>query len=400
MHGTPAACARAGHAERGLAERGLRVDPALAGDHQLGAGRAWRRSPVSSMTSSTPGRRARDRNRSAIAEQAEPRPTRRAGARRVALAAARRGLEPSAQPASRRSSSTDLVGRRALLGSVGRRRARRAEQRVRDVAGDPEVDVAQARVEPGQIDRRSPSRSRGSEGARGCPRPPSVVALPPMPRMSRADAGVERGPQELAGPDASGADRVALGRLSRDRPDASASSTTARPPSSERSQRGGDRPPERVPDARRRATPSRRPPRSRPASLRRRRPAARARARRRAGPRAQPSASALATSTEVSEPLNESGAIRTVSRPRVARVTGGPSRSRSPARGPVGRAARSPGSCRARASRVRPVQTSRPSLPVCGVEDQQPAALGAGERLGRRHQRRGDPAPARPSVGR
>ena len=52
---TPASRAQLGDAERGLAERGLGVDPALAGDHEVRAGELRRRSPVSSMTSSTPG---------------------------------------------------------------------------------------------------------------------------------------------------------------------------------------------------------------------------------------------------------------------------------------------------------------------------------------------------------
>ena len=40
MHGTPAASARRATPERRLAERGLGVDPALAGDDEVGAGQA------------------------------------------------------------------------------------------------------------------------------------------------------------------------------------------------------------------------------------------------------------------------------------------------------------------------------------------------------------------------
>ena len=63
-----------------------------------------------------------------------------------------------------------------------------------------------------------------------------------------ADAGVERRLEQLAGPDGSspGSDRARPART-RDRPDASAISTTARCPSSERSQPALIAEPERVP---------------------------------------------------------------------------------------------------------------------------------------------------------
>ena len=106
--------------------------------------------------------------------------------------------------------------------------------------------------------------------------------------------------------------------------------------------------------------------------------------------RRQPSASARATSTEVSEPLKESGAMRIGVGRGAARppLIGGPSRSRS------SRTACRRGAARGSASTPSSVQPSRPiqALGVaagCRVEDEQPAAVGAARAPPRRSSARG-----------
>ena len=150
---------------------------------------------------------------------------------------------------------------------------------------------------------------------RRSPAPPSVVALPPMPIMtwrtpvSSTARRISPVPSVVA---AMGLRGSSGGR--RDSPDASASSTAARDPSADCSQRAV------------RGRPSgswaghsihSQPPHSAMAASVPSPPSASG-ARTSASPgraRDQPSASLRATSTDDSEPLNESGAIRTRSRP-------------------------------------------------------------------------------------
>ena len=143
------------------------------------------------------------------------------------------------------------------------------------------------------------------------PEPPSVVALPPTPMTtwrtpaSRTARRISPVPSVVA---ASGARGSSAGR--RESPDASASSTAARFPSADRSQLGHERPAQGVVGGALLPLPA--------AALgdRGQRPLAavgegsedHSSAGRAA---AQPSARARATSTEVNEPLKESGAIRT-----------------------------------------------------------------------------------------
>ena len=96
-------------AQRGLAEAGLGVDPALAGDDEVGAGQPGAKS-VASITSSTPGRSANDRKRPAIASSANPTPPAAPapGVSRTRAPAA--DSSASAQAASRRSSSATSSG--------------------------------------------------------------------------------------------------------------------------------------------------------------------------------------------------------------------------------------------------------------------------------------------------
>ncbi len=158
------------------------------------------------------------------------------------------------------------------------------------------------------------------------PAPPSFVALPPIPRV------MSRTPASSAARISSPVPRVVAPRgssssvASRDRPDAAAISMNARAPSVDWSQRAEiARPIGSVASATRHVQPPAAsiatvvpsPPSARGAS----RIASRGRA------RAQPAASARATSTEVSDPLKESGAIRT--------TTGGG--STAPARAPADR---------------------------------------------------------------
>ena len=92
MHGMPAASARLATPERGLAEPGLGVDPALAGDDEVGlrqsrveVGRLHQE--VDAGAEGEPGERVLDR------QQREADAAGRTGTRRVAFAPTRRGLE-------------------------------------------------------------------------------------------------------------------------------------------------------------------------------------------------------------------------------------------------------------------------------------------------------------------
>ena len=149
---------------------------------------------VASMTRSTPGRSANAAKRSWIGEQPEPDPAGRAGTRRVRARRARRRFEEVREASEAAVEEGDQVRGRALLRAVDRGRAGRSEQRVRHVAGDRHPDVRQV---PSRSCRSTAVSVRGSpraiapslagrvhRKASSIPKPPSVVALPPMPRMT------------------------------------------------------------------------------------------------------------------------------------------------------------------------------------------------------------------------
>ena len=177
------------------------------------------------------------------------------------------------------------------------------------------VDLGEARIEPGEVDGVEPVRRR-APSARSTPAPPSVVALPPIPSDDVADRP-RRGPPAAArrsrassrpiGSRSSAATQRQPGRLGQ------LDDGLGRRPPSEPA--GLDGPPERVVDASPSATASRRPPRSRRACPRRRRRAGRGAARSSGRARAPAVGErARRPRREVSEPLNESGAKRTVAR--------------------------------------------------------------------------------------
>ena len=162
-----------GHAEGGLAEGGLGVDPALAGDHEVRAGRAC--SSKSGRRHDEIHARLQGEAPEAIGDREQPeRRCRRRRPRRVCRARGGRSRRSrrSAQRARRASSSPTWSGRRALLGPVGRGRAMRSEQRVRHVAGDPRSTSARRgssapRSTARPVDRRAPSASRIPRAAVG-----------------------------------------------------------------------------------------------------------------------------------------------------------------------------------------------------------------------------------------
>ena len=107
----------------------------------------------------------------------------------------------------------DHRGRRPFLRAVDGRGARRAAQGIGDVAGDRDLDAVELgpaaggdRCAPGGPGcRRRASRSRPSSSssrkpsAWPSPAPPSLVALPPMPTITRLRPGGDRRQQQLAG---------------------------------------------------------------------------------------------------------------------------------------------------------------------------------------------------------
>ena len=295
-----------GDPQRGLPEGRLLVDPALAGDDDIRsrelrveAGRLHHQ--VDPRPECEACEAVLDR------QQPEADATGRAGARRVALATARPRLQLVGPVGVHRIEEGHERGRGALLRSVDRRRALRSEERVRHVARDVEGPQPRASREINMQVRLS--------CAQRMEEPPSAIG-----RGAAADAQhdsvsprVERRAEQIAGPDAARGDRVTLARGSTsDRPDASAISTTADAPSSDRSHAAGSRRPSGSRTVGLAPAPAAgridRGERALAAVGERREEAARrpGRAVR------QPSASARATSTEVSEPLNESGANRTV----------------------------------------------------------------------------------------
>ena len=268
---------------------------------------------VASITSSTPGPQRERREPVLDREQRRTRrrpPRRRPGV--VALAPA--GRAPRARrptPRAARSSSIDVA--RASRPSAGRRRRPRRSARA---AGSrrrrrPASSTSASRGSS----RRGRDADRGRIGAerRRRPAPPSVVALPPMPSDDAA------GRRRRCAARSSSPVPIVVAPIGSRSSRRDATARTPRPsrrrralPSSERSQRASiGRPSGSRTSAS--ATPSRRPPRSRRACPRRRRPAGEQDLV--VGSRARPAVGERrATSTEVSEPLNESGAMRTVRR--------------------------------------------------------------------------------------
>ena len=313
MHGTPASAAR-------------RATPRAVLPNAVWA--SIRPSPV--MTRSAPASRRREVGRlhhevdaRAQRERAEPIRRSRAGRTRRRRRRRRRACRApgarsaassaSAKAASRRSRSATSSGDAPFCGPYDGGRAGRAEERVRDVAGDRRCRAEARRGSRPARSALAASRSVPAPSPRSRPAPPSVVALPPIPRIDRG-ARPRRGRPGSASPVPSDVAATASRSdvANRDSPDASAISTTARCRSSDvASQRARTGRPSGSPTV---ASRHAQPPAAATASSVPSPPSASGHSRivSPGRARAQPSARARATSTEVSEPLNESGAMRTV----------------------------------------------------------------------------------------
>jgi hypothetical protein len=206
------------------------------------------------------------------------------------------------------------------------------------------------------------SGSTQAPSASRIPAPPSVVALPPIPSTIRRGPASRTARSRSPVPTVVAPSGSRSSRASRESPEAAAISTIARLPSVERSHGASIgrpigstvgalrtcQPPPAAIAARVPSPPSARGARSSSSSGRTRR---------------QPSARARATSIEVSEPLNESGAKTTVvtprSRPPASRgirgsgsSAGAPGRPARSPRGPAGRARSGAASSSSRARRT------------------------------------------------
>ena len=194
--------------------------------------------PVASITSSTPGHDRERPEAVAQAGQPEDRPAGRAGPGRVALAPSDARLQGVRPAAERGVEVADVDRAGALLGAVDGGRAGGAEQRVGDVA---RRSAGRPRRGAGSRSSRWISRVGStvipSPSAARIPRPPSVVALPPTPRSIRRipASSAARSTSPVPYVDAPAGSRSAGARS--ESPDAEASSTTARVPSVETSQR-------------------------------------------------------------------------------------------------------------------------------------------------------------------
>ncbi len=127
--------------------------------------------------------------RAAGAGQRPAQAARRAGPGQRAQVAPGRGGQRVGQPGQHAVEERHVAGRGALLRAVDRRRAVRAEQRVVDVAGDGQIDRAQPRVEPGQIDPRQPRQRLRHRVELG----PGRVEKARSERRQRAGTAVGRG---------------------------------------------------------------------------------------------------------------------------------------------------------------------------------------------------------------
>ena len=171
-------------AQGGLAEAGLGVDPALAGDDEVGVREPGRRS----RSPPSPGRRRDEGRTSGSGRRSRAARTRRRRRRRRPACRGRRapvadfervGPGPRGDDRARRrragtrpSAARRSPPRRMVPGAGSRRRRRRPGRRRR----------AADRGRPG---RRVPDRGRPWRRApSSSPAPPSVVALPPIPRIS------------------------------------------------------------------------------------------------------------------------------------------------------------------------------------------------------------------------
>jgi hypothetical protein len=101
----------------------------------------------------------------------------------------------------------DVLRRRALLRPVRGGRPAWAEQGVRDVTGDPQVDAAEAWIEPVELDTR-----RVDRGTERLEEPGATVGrrAPPDPERDRGDPRIEDREEHLAGSPRRGADRIPL----------------------------------------------------------------------------------------------------------------------------------------------------------------------------------------------
>ena len=212
----------AGDAESRLAEPGLGVDPALAGDDEVGAGQAGvevgrLHDEIHARPQREPGEAVLDR------EQPEPDPAGRAGTRHVpdGRRRARCRFEEVREASEAAVEEGDQVGGRALLGAVDRGRSGPSEQRVRHVAGDRHPDVRQVPVEIVQVDSgerlgdAACRRPVGSWGVvhRQClehPEPAIRRRAPTDAEDHLPDTRRGDGPEHVAQPARRRVDRVAL----------------------------------------------------------------------------------------------------------------------------------------------------------------------------------------------
>ena len=210
MQGTPAAWARRATPSAVLPKAVWAVDPALAGDDEVGPREP--RVEVGGVHHEVDARAQRERPEPVLdREQRVADAAGRAGARG-------RALGPTAHELHRVGKSTepaieilDVVGRGALLRAVDGRGAGRSAQGVRDVAGHLQLDGREPRIEVGEIDRRrvpvGMSPEAGQQAGAAVGRGAAADA-----EDDAADAGIQRGPDQVARPDRGRPDRVALVR--------------------------------------------------------------------------------------------------------------------------------------------------------------------------------------------
>ncbi len=173
----PAADRDAGHAgglgpardtERGLAVGRLRVDPALAGDDEVGPRES--RVEVGRVHDEVDPGPKRERTEPILdRQQGKPDTSGRARPGRQAFVAAGRHVHRVGEAGKSLVQVRDLRRRGALLRPVDRRGPRRAEQRVRHVARDLQLDAAEPGIQPAEIDRRGIARGRRTEARTGAP---------------------------------------------------------------------------------------------------------------------------------------------------------------------------------------------------------------------------------------
>ena len=182
MHGTPASAARRATPSAVLPNAVCAsIRPSPVTTRSLSASRAS--NSVASIRSSTPGRRANERNRPAIARRQNPTPPGRTGSGRIANAGA--GRRPRARrrrTASRRSSSTTSAAVAPFCGPYTAAAPVGPSSGLATSQATARSTPRQPWIEAGEIGPRRIAIGVGAEPAPAGPAPPSVVALPPIPR--------------------------------------------------------------------------------------------------------------------------------------------------------------------------------------------------------------------------